>query len=273
MIPTPGLPRQAVAATAARSPISSADLAAWIERRRRLRRKVMAGVIVLLSMGVAVLAVYWTAFNRHLLAMANLQSHDFMVDWDLNLANLSTGGTTYVAHRGGYSWHRKTFRAEDLESLKGLNHIRTLDLAGLTAFRDDDLALISGLGELEELDLSRLVPDTNAAAVVVPLGDRVLDHIKGLTRLKSLGLAGDRITDAGLAKLANLQALEMLDLDGTLVTNAGLDALVGLKGLKTLRVDHTPVTRKGAARFQQKRPDVEVIRETETMEDPGNPVP
>jgi hypothetical protein len=271
MTPSADRPGPGPAATPARPAISSADLAAWLERRRRFRRRMTALVLVLLSAGAAVLAVYWTAFNRHLLAMAHLRSHDFMVDWDINLQNLKSGGTTYVAFRPNYSWHR-SINAEDLESLKRLNHVQSLDLSGLDLLREDDLSAIAGLGELEELELSRQAPGVDTTAFVVPLGDMVLDHVKGLARLKTLGLAGDRITDAGLARLANLQALEMLDLDGTLVTNAGLDALVGLKALKTLRVEKTRVTRKGATRFQQKRPDVEVIRESETIEELGTPV-
>ncbi|HEY2157202.1 MAG TPA: hypothetical protein VGH33_16365 [Isosphaeraceae bacterium] len=254
-----------------RPAISAADLAAWLERRRRVRRRLTAVVVVLFSVGVAALTVYWTAFNRHLMAMAHLQSRDFMVDWDISLENLSTGGTTYVAFQPSYSWHRRSVNAEDLESLKRLNHVRSLDLSGLAMLRDDDLSAIAGLGDLEELELSRQAQDAESAVPVNPLGDKVLDHVKGLTRLKTLGLAGDRITDTGLAKLANLRSLEMLDLDGTLVTNAGLDALVGLRALKTLRVEKTRVTRKGATRFQQKRPDVEVIRESPSIEEPGTP--
>jgi hypothetical protein len=252
--------------------ISSADLAAWLERRRRFRRKMIAVVIVLLSVGVAAFAAYWTAFNRHLVAMSHLRGRDFMVDWDISLENFRTGGDTSVAFRGNYSWHRRQVTAEDLQSLKRLNHLQSLELSGLTALRDGDLSVIEDLHELQELDLSRQPPDGMSGGVVIPLGDDVLAHVKGLSRLKSLGLAGNRITDAGLAKLANLQSLEMLDLDGTLVTSAGLDALVGLKALKSLRVENTRVTRKGAARFQQKRPDVEVIRESEIIGDPGTPV-
>ena len=58
----------------------------------------------------------------------------------------------------------------------------------------------------------------------------------------------------------------MLDLDGTAVTDAGLSALVGLKRLKMLRVESTAVTAGGLARFQQKRPDVEVIHESSSIE-------
>jgi hypothetical protein len=231
-----------------------------------------AVVIVLLSVGVAVLAVYWTAFNQHLMAMSHLRGHNVTVDWDINLGNLSTGGVTYVVFRSTRSWQASAVTAvtaEDLQSLRRLNHLRSLDLSGLNLLREDDLAPIAGLVELEELDLSRQLPTAEVGFVPTPLGDGVLDHVKGLTRLKTLGLANDRITDAGLPKLANLQALEMLDLDGTLVTNAGLDALVGLKGLKTLHVEKTRVTRKGATRFQQKRPDVEVIRESEIFEESG----
>jgi hypothetical protein len=274
MTPTPGSARPGPSDMPARPKISSTDLAAWLERRRRFRRRMTAVVIVALSAGVALVTMYWMAFNRHLMAMAHLRSQEFMVDWDINLENFSTGGTTYVALRPGYSWNLKRVTAEDLELLKALKHVKSLDLAGRHLLRDEDLSAIAGLGELQELELSHQVPAGEMIGTVeIPLTDKVLDHVKGLTGLKTLGLAGDRITDAGLAKLANLQSLEMLDLDGTLVTNAGLDAMVGLKGLKTLRVEKTQVTRKGATRFQQKRPDVEVIREAEIIDDLGTSSP
>ncbi len=224
--------------------------------------------IALLSVVVAALAVYWTAFNRHLLAMAHLRGRSIAVDWDINLGNLSKGGVSYVSASPGYG-RDLLVGPEDLQALTRLKHVRSLSLGALPRLREDDFYPIADLGELEELDLSRQATDYDPSPSVNPLGDKVLDHVAGLTRLKSLGLAGTGITDAGLAKLANLKALEMLDLDGTLVSNAGLDALVGLKGLKTLRVEKTRVTRKGATRFQQKRPDVEVIRETEIIDDAG----
>ena len=52
------------------------------------------------------------------------------------------------------------------------------------------------------------------------------------------------------------------------MTDAGLPALAGLKSLKMLRVEKTGVTREGLARFQQRRPDIEVIHESYPM-DPG----
>ncbi len=137
---------------------------------------------------------------------------------------------------------------------------------GLNRFSDDELAVVARLGELVELDLDRSPTRFQSGNVGIMLTDRVLEHVQGLTRLKMLGLAANRITDAGLVKLANLQSLESLDLDGTAVTDKGLNALVGLKALKMLRLEHTRVTPEGLTRFQQKRPDVEVIHDSAPMD-------
>ena len=58
------------------------------------------------------------------------------------------------------------------------------------------------------------------------MGDGCVASLRGLTRLETLSLSGNRITDKGLAKIAELHpALEDLDLDATDVTDAGLASL------------------------------------------------
>lgn len=254
-------------AAAGPPPLTSEQLLAWVERRRRFRHKVKIVVVALLAAGVAALAVGWTLFNRQLLAMGHLGGIGFSVDWDFGLHNLSTGGTTGVVYRPRW-YPGDAVTDRDFEQLKSLNHLVSLDLSDLDRCGDDDLAVVATLGELEDLQLNRMAPTNRGQFVRVFLTDRVLDHVAGLTRLKGLGLSGNRISDEGLAKLANLQALETLDLSETPITDAGLSALVGLKGLKTLRVEDTKVTRQGIARFQQVRPGVEVIFQSLPME-PG----
>lgn len=249
-----------------REVITSDQLRDWIERRRRLRRKVVAVAVTLAALGIGGLVVVWSAFQSHLLAMAHLRGLGFAVDWEIGPDNFWSGGKTDVSYRPSYYFQEKRVTGRDLESLKSLRHLRSLTLTGADQVPEADFSAIAGLGELEELELDRSPSPYPAGALRVLLTDRVLDHVRGLTKLKTLGLAGNRITDAGLAKLANLQALDTLDLDGTAVTDAGLDALVGLKGLKLLRIERTRVTREGIARFQQRRPDVEVIHEALPMD-------
>lgn len=249
-----------------KSPITSEQLQDWIVRRQRFRRRATVVSVSIMAVGICVFAVIWSLFHKHLIAKGRIEGYGFLVDWDINPANLSTGGTTSVSYRPNYNLRDDRLWAKDLVPLKDLAHVQLLAMSGLTWLTDDDLAVIADLNELEELDLDRMPSPDRLNNNLSPLTDRVLDHVKGLTRLKHLGLSSNRITDAGLAKLANLQALETLDLDGTLVSDAGLDRLVGLKALKTLRVEGTRVTAAGRARFQQKRPDVEVIHESAPMD-------
>jgi hypothetical protein len=249
--------------------ISPADFQAWIERRQRAWQRLIAVAVVLLTLLVAAVAAFGAAFGRQRLTQNQLKSAGFMVDWEINSSNVLSGGTTRVIYRPDWSSEPQTSKPSDLKAIRLLNHVQSLDLSGFPFARNDDLALLEALPELEEVHLNRTDPGPRreptwpAAGGGMParLTDAALDHLAGLRRLQALGLVGQQITDNGLKKLANLQALEMLNLDETLVTDAGLDTLVGLKSLRQLHVENTKVTRTGVAQFQQKRLDVEVIRE------------
>jgi Leucine-rich repeat (LRR) protein len=67
-----------------------------------------------------------------------------------------------------------------------------------------------------------------------------IDTILTLGKLEELNLAGTRITDVGLAKLADLPNLRVLDLSGTQVTAAGLEQLTAAKKLHRLAVWNAP---------------------------------
>jgi len=96
-----------------------------------------------------------------------------------------------------------------------------------------------------------------------------LEHLKGLTKLRTLKLGntrfplrgvnplqetfiavalrffhgrGTRVTDAGLQHLKGLTQLQTLDLSGTRVTGSGLEHLKGLAQLHTLFLSRTQVT-------------------------------
>jgi len=50
-------------------------------------------------------------------------------------------------------------------------------------------------------------------------------HLKGLTKLKDLGLSGTKITDTGLVHLEGLTKLTYLGLNATKVTDPGVKKL------------------------------------------------
>jgi Leucine-rich repeat (LRR) protein len=95
-------------------------------------------------------------------------------------------------------------------------------------------------------------------SLVTGLSDACLIPIQGLTRLEELSLAGNRITDDGIALIAGLHELESLDLTATDVTDAGLIHLHALKKLKSLSLGGTLATAQGARELQSALPDLEV---------------
>ncbi len=80
-------------------------------------------------------------------------------------------------------------------------------------------------------------------------GDKVTDAIiaplKEVQTLTDLNLAGTKITDAGLANLKDLKNLSVLHLEGTKITDSGLANLKALDGLVYLNLFNTAVTDAG----------------------------
>gem|GEM_PF-4995841 len=75
--------------------------------------------------------------------------------------------------------------------------------------------------------------------------DAELEHLKGLTSVRSLNLNRTQITDAGLEHLKALTSLKTLDLGHTQITDAGLIHLKGLTRLTTLTLDSPKITDAG----------------------------
>jgi hypothetical protein len=90
--------------------------------------------------------------------------------------------------------------------------------------------------------------------------DAGLKSLCGLPALQSLSLRDTEVTDAGLANLRGLTALQCLGLSWTQVTDAGLEGLRGLTALKVLSLYDTRVTDAGVKRLQQALPDCDLQR-------------
>jgi len=75
--------------------------------------------------------------------------------------------------------------------------------------------------------------------------DAGLEHLKGLTKLKYLRLANNKVTDAGLVHLKGLTGLRELDLNGIKVTDVGLVHLKGLTNLEWFWLRDTEVSDAG----------------------------
>lgn len=86
-------------------------------------------------------------------------------------------------------------------------------------------------------------------------GDKTSDNEIALlapvaTQVYSLNLAGSKVTDAGLSKLADLKNLRRLHLEKTGVTDAGLANLKGMTNLEYLNLYGTQVTDAGLSNLE-----------------------
>jgi RNA polymerase sigma factor (sigma-70 family) len=165
-----------------------------------------------------------------------------------------------------------------MESLSGLLNLRDLMLAshkitdrGLvslkplakgklqhlqidsTSVTDDGLDHLKGLTELRTLVLGQTQIDDNG-----------LTRLSGMTHLADLGLYNSRVTDAGLAQLKSLSGtLRTLSLGGTKVTDAGLKEINAFRNLWGLYLDNTNITDAGLEHLKE-MPSLERIHLTDT---------
>ncbi len=77
------------------------------------------------------------------------------------------------------------------------------------------------------------------------LTDAGLQQIEGLSNLELLNAGFTEVTDAGLAHIAKLTSLQSLGLTATKVTDVGLEQLKGLSNLESLSLWHTKITDAG----------------------------
>jgi len=69
-----------------------------------------------------------------------------------------------------------------------------------------------------------------------------LEHLKGLKKLRRLGLADIRLSDGGLKRLEDMTTLEILFLMENPITDAGLDHLQKMTKLKELGLGQSKIT-------------------------------
>lgn len=101
-----------------------------------------------------------------------------------------------------------------MELLKELPHVKTVEACGPHGISDAGLAHLRGLAELETLIIfSGEVTDSG------------LQHLQRLNRLRSLTIVSSKVTDNGLEYLKGLTQLESLELIDTRATDDGVQNL------------------------------------------------
>lgn len=120
-----------------------------------------------------------------------------------------------------------------VEHLAGLSNLEELSLVG-NRLTDHGLEQLKGLKKLQTLEVSGN-----------DISDAGLVHLQGLTELKNLSVLGSvKITDKGMAHLAEFKNLEKLKMGGTKLTGSGLVHLKELNKLRELDLSHNEINDK-----------------------------
>jgi hypothetical protein len=94
------------------------------------------------------------------------------------------------------------------------------------------------------------------------VGDGDAEALAHLPDLREINLAGQPITDAGLAPLARLRSLSRLILSETDITDSGLSHLETLRSLALLKLDETKVTAAAVERLRERLPGARITFNT-----------
>ncbi len=223
-----------------------------LHHRQIIRRGIITALIVA---AVGLLAAVAVPVVNQLKVSWLMQTAGFSVDWQIDEDNWMSGGVTNVHFKQLRSWPPSS-QDLDLRMLPRLLNVESVSLAEC-AVTEQGLASLRGLDHLKSLNLARL-HHLRYGSSVTGLSDACLISIQGLTKLEDLNLAGNRISDAGLALITGMPGLESLDLTATDVSDAGLIHLHALKKLKSLSLGGTRVTPQGARALQSAVPGLDV---------------
>jgi hypothetical protein len=242
----------AASAPAAGAGTSERELfARRMHRRQRIRRGVVLGLVVGSVAAGYLFLRPWVAHYRTEIALG---ASGFAVEWLSEPDRGFFGGYTAVhcGHHGSVSQpHDK-----ELGLITNLMEVEEVNLAECMV-SEAGLSVLGRLPGLQDLNLSRL-QHYRYGGGPEPLGDGCLTIVQGLTRLRRLSLAGNRIHDQALGRLSGLANLEELDLSATEVTDAGLEHLRALGKLTMLNLGGTRTTPQGVKTLKQALPAVEI---------------
>ncbi|MBO0700473.1 MAG: hypothetical protein J2P46_18895 [Zavarzinella sp.] len=164
----------------------------------------------------------------------------------------------YPLHRGNQDKADERFRQMSIEVTRDYTRfwpagVETVNRSVVAArvshaFSDVKAQELLTCPNLVELDLSQ-------CDFVDP---RALARMSGLTRLRSLSLAGTPVDDGVLPVLATWSALRDLNLDRTGVTAAGLHEFLRQRKVKSVSVSGAKVTPAEVKEMRQTFPEVEI---------------
>jgi Leucine-rich repeat (LRR) protein len=225
------------------------------------KRETLRGGIVIAGALLAAFAIVGAFYFVSIPLAAGwwLERQNAVVTWNIDENNWRKGGETSVVFSWTNTW-RSSAKNSDLITIHKLHRVTSLHLAESDSITNKGLANLRGLNDLMELDLSRMESfrNPNVNRVWKPLSDACVVHLQALSRLETLVLSGNRITDQGLAELAKIRTLKSLDLEATDITDAGLVHLEGLKALRTVDLNATRVTKQAIDRLRTARPDLTI---------------
>ena len=140
-------------------------------------------------------------------------------DWDTVFAVMREHGLTKIA--------TSAFTDRAMEKLSQLDFVTSVNADGAQGLSDDGLLHLGRMPQLEELSLS---------GWHVPFTDRGLAMLPRLTSLRRFSIEwAQRISDAGVAKLAACERLESVDLMGTPTGDGAIAALRGKRDLQRFK--------------------------------------
>lgn len=131
-----------------------------------------------------------------------------------------------------------------IDGMASLNELRELTAASVKIGMPDGWEKLGKLSQIERLDLRS-----------ANITDAEVHYLKSMSALKELNVSNTRLTDAGLAELAELPNLEILWIAGNQgINGSGLLAFVRSKnkpGLRCLHASSTTFSREGMANVKR----------------------
>jgi Leucine-rich repeat (LRR) protein len=149
--------------------------------------------------------------------------------------------------------HNIPLSAEGLRHLQILPHLEeiniTLDKPWDGEFNDQCMGIIQTFPAVRTLWI--------ACNKVTDAG---LDRIRGMTNLERLSIGSEQVTDAGLAKIAELQNLLWLDLNSSKIGDNGVRHLKKLTKLQTSILPSGQMSDGEIVEFKKALPGVKVLQ-------------